>query len=601
MAILISSLSKFVYFVLLIICINSKNAESETSNFKFINFEQIKYDLFVKTDTISSIKNSSHNFKGTVEKCLTDLKVIQNGLMRDEFWAMKFLDSWGKIPSGLLNGNTHDFGAFSQCLHIERNDEAYETQYCTGRLFFNLLGNSTQKSYRYNINNIIFPDVIQIEDLPDFDKPYFTFGICLPASCPPLVFEPIINDLIPKNGHNVSIKLSEGTCQLRENAYALNTLDKVVLGILGVILFLITLSTGYDIFCTFNKLEKSPILLAFSFYTNGLKLFSCKTNTTSNTMDCIHGIRAISAQWVVLGHVVMCYLMLPIQNRTVHDTFVTQYESMFILSAPIAVETFFVLSGLLVSINLLEHFEKTKGKINVVQFYIHRYVRLTPLLIISILVSVCRFAGNGPLLPNMLSITSNQCKRYWWSTLLYIQNYVNPENLCFGSSWYLSVDTQLYCIAPAIVYLIYRFKAKSLVPLSLLVLACIIITLRVHVMYNLTTLFAPEKMYHAYYPTHIRFSSWLVGVIAGYFFKETQNRTIHIPKRWSYQLVSLSSILATFVKAFIFNLFNTFPEHLDGNGHNENIALFYTLEYFNCLHWNNSTNDLNINHYNSGI
>lgn len=61
-----------------------------------------------------------------------------------------------------------------------------------------------------------------------FEKPYFTFGICLPAVCPLNIFEPIINNLLPKN-ENVSIKLSESTCQLGENSYEFKTLDKVAL------------------------------------------------------------------------------------------------------------------------------------------------------------------------------------------------------------------------------------------------------------------------------------------------------------------------------------------------------------------------------------
>lgn len=32
-------------------------------------------------------------------------------------------------------------------------------------------------------------------------------------------------------------------------------------------------------------------------------------------MHCLHGIRAISTQWVVLGHTFGMYAQLPIQNR----------------------------------------------------------------------------------------------------------------------------------------------------------------------------------------------------------------------------------------------------------------------------------------------
>lgn len=97
-------------------------------------------------------------------------------------------------------------------------------------------------------------------------------------------------------------------------------------------------------------------------------------------------------------------------------------------------------------------------------------------------------------------------------------------------TWYLNVDMQLFIMAPLIVYLIYRFKAKTLFALALLVLGCILTTLIVHIKYGLKSLRTDGKLELAYFPTHIRFSSWLIGVIAGYIFSETQQRPIQIPK-----------------------------------------------------------------------
>lgn len=44
------------------------------------------------------------------------------------------LDSWGKIPSGILSGNNYDFGAFSQCFDIMRENIGYGTQYCLANI-----------------------------------------------------------------------------------------------------------------------------------------------------------------------------------------------------------------------------------------------------------------------------------------------------------------------------------------------------------------------------------------------------------------------------------------------------------------------------------
>lgn len=44
------------------------------------------------------------------------------------------VDAWGKLPSGILSGNSFEPGSFSQCFHIERDGIEYKTQYCVGTL-----------------------------------------------------------------------------------------------------------------------------------------------------------------------------------------------------------------------------------------------------------------------------------------------------------------------------------------------------------------------------------------------------------------------------------------------------------------------------------
>lgn len=70
--------------------------------------------------------------------------------------------------------------------------------------------------------------------------------------------------------------------------------------------------------------------------------------------------------------------------------------------------------------------------------YVHRYLRLTPLLIAVVLFSITllRFFGSGPLWPMLTNTISNQCEKYWWSTLLYIQNYENPTEICVSHVLY---------------------------------------------------------------------------------------------------------------------------------------------------------------------
>lgn len=43
--------------------------------------------------------------------------------------------------------------------------------------------------------------------------------------------------------------------------------------------------------------------------------------------------------------------------------------------ATVAVDTFFLMSGLLVSYLLLRELDRNKGRFNVILFYVHRYLR----------------------------------------------------------------------------------------------------------------------------------------------------------------------------------------------------------------------------------
>lgn len=109
------------------------------------------------------------------------------------------------------------------------------------------------------------------------------------------------------------------------------------------IIGLMAASTCYDIYCTVNErkysnermkfadscgflfttfaifsfkipVPKARLFMIFSMYTNGRKLLSCKKSTSKDMMNCVHGIRVISTQWVVLGHTYMMFMAMPTVN-----------------------------------------------------------------------------------------------------------------------------------------------------------------------------------------------------------------------------------------------------------------------------------------------
>lgn len=159
-----------------------KSIEFETTE-NWFDFEQLKMNVFKSNLSEFYIGKSN-------DECLAELKTIGNGLRKFEPWAMKrklifhfisflttfrqifskksdnaVLDAWGKIPSGILDGNFYEFGSFSECFHINKGKNVYNSKYCMGQLTFDLPGKTMSKSYQYDINNIIFgQDIVQTGD-----------------------------------------------------------------------------------------------------------------------------------------------------------------------------------------------------------------------------------------------------------------------------------------------------------------------------------------------------------------------------------------------------------------------------------------------------
>lgn len=109
---------------------------------------------------------------------------------------------------------------------------------------------------------------------------------------------------------------------------------------------------------------------------------------------------------------------------------ILDYSSTLILGSTVSVDSFFMASGMLVSLGFFEYVTKA-GNFNIFLFYIHRYLRITlPLsLVVLFYVTLPQFLGSGPLLYDVYKNHQKFCQDYWWSTLLHLQAYVNPDKL----------------------------------------------------------------------------------------------------------------------------------------------------------------------------
>lgn len=282
------------------------------------------------------------------------------------------------------------------------------------------------------------------------------------------------------------------------------------------------------------------LFLAFSVITNTKKLFRVNDNSKNpNVIECMNGIRCFSMMWVIFGHGYMTFYDLPHINRNKFFTWVETPYSILVQNATLCVDSFFFMSGLLMLWGAFREMEKTKGKLNIVMMYVHRYIRLTPVVAVVVLyiMSLYKYSGNGPMWMKVGN-QDEKCADTWWATLIYVQNYAFPYSICVSQSWYLAVDTQLYVISPIFLIPLWKWGKKALWPISVFLVLCLACTFATF-MVNDFTLFRVDdnnvarRQALTYYPTHTRIPSWLLGVIFGYFFfKYNRGKRIPLATHW---------------------------------------------------------------------
>ncbi|VDP41186.1 unnamed protein product [Soboliphyme baturini] len=200
------------------------------------------------------------------------------------------------------------------------------------------------------------------------------------------------------------------------------------------------------------------VLLSFSLYTNGLRIFN--TRTKSGQISCVHGIRVLSMFWIIFGHTY--YWGIPYLNNLMDGyKLPNNIANQILLNGSLSVDPFFFLSGMLLTYLWLKNVSSSMDKIKSwnlwLKYYLHRYLRLTPvyMIVLAFNADTLRFVTDGPMW-SQNGFEPNYCANSWWTNALYINNFIHDEE-CMTWSWYLANDMQFYMLAPIILLLFIRF------------------------------------------------------------------------------------------------------------------------------------------------
>jgi len=270
-------------------------------------------------------------------------------------------------------------------------------------------------------------------------------------------------------------------------------------------------------------------LVLFSARTNFRKLTTCADPLES---DSLNGMRVVSMVWIIVGHTYLMPSAYP-GYANLSDIVGSHGESrrmwmQAIFAAQIAVDSFFFLSGFLLSYLGWKELEKYKGRLPVGAMVFHRYARLTPSLafVMMYFYKVQAYTGTGPFFPGYQDSILRRCDKSWWSELLYIHNFVpfDSDEVCMGWTWYLGNDMVFFLISPFIMMAFYRSRKLGWGLVAALMGASFAVTLYLALHYDLGIyLFdaAEYKKYtfYSYSKPYTRLPAYLVGFSMGFWYQ----------------------------------------------------------------------------------
>ncbi|CAG4949231.1 unnamed protein product [Colias eurytheme] len=476
-------------------------------------------------------------------------------LFNDTALLLQFFDAGPRLPKGILTGNLKSLGNFFQCLKISRSMDdtrTIEGKYCTVNVGLKQNANALSlpqidwlpertKEWQILAQNLLLDDQKILKDLeqkhsslrdylvfgPDLKGStknnrdsrlgdagaltglQFTLGICIPKAC---TVDEAVNSILDISS---VIQVNEDVCRLPNDKNWV-TADYVAIAIFSILGFVILVSTCYDVHHIFylnkNPKQMHPLRI-FSAYSNMVILLH--TPDKPGKLECLDGVRAMAMLWVLLGHT---YYIIPPVGANLLDLLEWQEDvkGIWITGALHTVDTFFMLSGLLL-----------------------------------VYISVAKFKDGVALLKNLHIFYLNRlvrprCRAFWWSTLLYVQNFVNPHEACLGVTWYLAIDMQLHIISPLVLYwMLGTGKRSSWSALTFGMIVSLTITICYIFFANITD-------YYTYYYVNIltRSPPFFVGMIVGYFLRVYRNKEFKMSAVLS-AIVTIIAIGLTFVVLYL--------------------------------------------------
>ncbi|CAH0386715.1 unnamed protein product [Bemisia tabaci] len=492
--------------------------------------------------------------KNLSPQCKIDFQEFTRDLQQLKYWAFQMHDSTGKPNSGMLNGNLHSYGDYEQCLAVSH--PRVKGKYC-------LLGFDVdfhpKSTYRGNVRHLLegaYADYVWYgpnHNAPGGRSPpqrKILWGFCIPASCDVDDLQNGLRQILaPFNStdHGLEIRMfTMGDSCTTEESKSFTARSYFVMALIGGFFALTLFSTYYDmsrqsstgVLVDVHKLNlPMKIALAFSLKRTVPYLLDCRTKNDGSDVSCVNGIRCIYAIQIYIGHKMLFTFFYPVINRTAIMRQLMGHDySMFFGATLNSIDTFVLMSGLLVSFNGFQQLSAGRS-FNIPLMYLKRYMKFMPLYLMIVLVirDIFPYILRNPHNISLLDERYQHCENIW-KTLTYTSNVDSLNEMCHPVSHQVVTDYQMYLLSPFLVLFLWHYKATAFKVVSLAMAAICVYSGWVIYSKNLVAVayhgiafdLAIESVDHMYLNPIHRLPPYIVGVLLGYVLHHYKTRPIKL-------------------------------------------------------------------------
>ncbi|XP_062550133.1 nose resistant to fluoxetine protein 6-like [Armigeres subalbatus] len=322
------------------------------------------------------------------------------------------------------------------------------------------------------------------------------------------------------------------------------------------------------------QIKDHIVVSSFSLHRNWTRFTEVNKSEVYKDFGYVDGLRVFINIYVLMIHCLLVCVVLPVTNpesaeRLLESRFMLNFTS----TAPISVQTFFVISGMLLMVNFLKDVER-KPQFSVEYFrtkITNRWIRLLPVYYFFLLMAAVGHALPGLKLGALgyssLVVERSVCRERGWENVLFVNNLPISNERCFLHGWYMGADQQLFLGAMAVLALIWKFPKHTLAILTTLLVVANIVTLSIiyklelepvmPIRYSdLKFLLSYQPWFsHIYMPPYTNANGFISGLIVGYLYHETKRRRLNLKDSKIYMIlrkITTPLVAVGFLSPFLF-------------------------------------------------